>query len=388
MHTIGFLGFWVMLFFQSGPDSDWHLLDCFSNKPGLQCKNKLSRNFVFEIKRTGADRICSFKSVECVVFHWSLFSEGAFSLLEDFQILDFSHNSIMGIDDNTLVGINTSLLDLGHNNLRKIPTLAFRKMTAVRTLVLDANLFQALETGCIHNIRVHFLSISNSSLLSHIDKGSLIDLPLLEKLTLISNPVLAYIHPGAISGVANLKTLLLDNNNLSSLEDFRRHIRSLRKVSLSGNKFLCHCSLQWLQNLIRSEDGSERIVVANGDNIACGNPRRTLVKEMLSESDCTPLILPLFPQHYEAMVGHNLTWMCKTVGSALGTVAWSIPVGPTLSEGECFQDRQCVYHGKLVTSFLSPEDDGTYTCAAKNKHGNSSRQVSLDVKVICICSTF
>ena len=74
-----------------------------------------------------------------------LFSDGTFSLLENIRIMDFSHNSIMGIDDNTLDGINTSFLDLGYNSFKKIPNLALRKLKAVTTLVLDGNLFHSLE---------------------------------------------------------------------------------------------------------------------------------------------------------------------------------------------------------------------------------------------------
>ena len=153
-------------------------------------------------------------------------------MLENIRILDFSHDSIMAIDDNTLVGINTSYLHLGHNNLRKIPNLAFRKMTMVKKLILDANMFQTLESGCIHSINVRYLSISNSTLLDHIDKGSINNLPLLENLTINNNPSLAYIHPSAISNVPILVTLLINNNNLSALEDFRPHIMSLRNIDI------------------------------------------------------------------------------------------------------------------------------------------------------------
>ena len=52
------------------------------------------------------------------------------------------------------------------------------------------------------------------------------------------------------------------------------------------------------------------------------------------------------------------------------------------SEEECFEERHCVREGKLSLGFLHPEDAGGYSCAAKNKHGNSSRKVHLEVKVI------
>ena len=72
------------------------------------------------------------------------------SLLTHIKIIDFSHNAIMKIEDNALVGVNTSYLDLGFNSLRSIPTLSLRKLTAATTIVLDGNLFTVLETGSIY----------------------------------------------------------------------------------------------------------------------------------------------------------------------------------------------------------------------------------------------
>ena len=310
-----------------------------------------------------------------------LFLDGAFSLLEDFRVLDFSHNSIMGIDENTLVGINTSHIDLGYNNFRKMPNMAFRKLKMVTNLILDGNLFQTLETGCLHSIRVRFLSISHSKLLDRLDKGSLTNLPLLETLTINHNPSLTYIHPGAVSGVPQLTTFLINNNKLSALEDFRPHIPSLRKLDLNGNQFECHCSLRWVQNLIRARDRLLEPEVRDGTNITCGEDKHSLFVEQISEQECQPFILPLFPESSQAVIGHNITWLCKTAGFESGSLAWSIPHGHMLGEGECFQDRHCVHDGKLFLVFAHPEDGGEYSCAAKNKYGNSSRKVYLEVKV-------
>ena len=139
----------------------------------------------------------------------------------------------------------------------------------VKKLILDANMFQTLESGCIHSINVRYLSISNSTLLDHIDKGSITNLPLLESLTINNNPSLAYIHPSAIFNVPNLVTLLFNNNNLSALENFRPHIMSLRNIDIKGNTYQCHCSLRWIQNLMKTEERSFGLVVKDGKDITC-----------------------------------------------------------------------------------------------------------------------
>ena len=310
------------------------------------------------------------------------FSDGMFSLLVNIRILDFSHNSLMGIDDNTLVGINTTFLDLGYNSFKKIPNLALRKLKSVTTLVLDGNLFPSLENGCIHDIKVKFLSICDCKYLDRLDQSSIANLPDVESITLNNNPILTYYHPGAVANTPHLVALLLNNNNLSSLEDIQPYVPSLRKIFLRGNMFQCHCSLRWIQNVIQNEDKLSGFVVQDGQDITCGKNRDKVSEVMLSDSECQPYILPLFPEKVEVMMGYNLTWLCKMVGSRKGTIVWTIPQGQELGEGECWEDRACVREGRITLSFIHPEDAGDYTCSAKNSHGNNNRTVHLEVKVI------
>ena len=96
----------------------------------------------------------------------------------------------------------------------------------------------------------------------------------------------------------------------------------------------------------------------------------------------------------QVMMGRNLTWLCKMVGSSQGRLEWTLPHGQRLGEGECWSDRcfhssysssspprACVKDGRLSLSFLHPEDVGDYTCTASNIHGNNSRSVYLEVQV-------
>ena len=69
------------------------------------------------------------------------------------ESLDFSHNSIMKIDADTFVGMEVGILNLAHNSLMKVPSLALKKLTKVTELVLDRNLFTSLEEGDIHNVK-------------------------------------------------------------------------------------------------------------------------------------------------------------------------------------------------------------------------------------------
>ena len=59
----------------------------------------------------------------------------------------------MKIDENTLAGLEVNMMDLSHNNLRKVPTKSLQKLTKVSKLLLDDNLYRALESHAINRIR-------------------------------------------------------------------------------------------------------------------------------------------------------------------------------------------------------------------------------------------
>ena len=93
----------------------------------------------------------------------SRLNDGTFGHLTSLSLLDLSHNSLMRIEDNVFVGMNISHLDLGYNNLRKMPSLPLRKLTAARTLILDGNPLHFLGKFLLRvlkfQVRPHFLLI-------------------------------------------------------------------------------------------------------------------------------------------------------------------------------------------------------------------------------------
>jgi hypothetical protein len=50
------------------------------------------------------------------------------------MILDFSHNFLMDIEENVLIGMNITVLNLAHNAFRRLPTSALRKLAQVLVL--------------------------------------------------------------------------------------------------------------------------------------------------------------------------------------------------------------------------------------------------------------
>ena len=97
--------------------------------------------------------------------------------------------------------------------------------------------------------------------------------------------------------------------------------------------------------------------------------------------ECEPYILPLFDDHSEALMGKNVSWLCRALGSHDLELYWRLPdLGGNIQEGTC-QQRACVKENTLTVRYLHPSDTGKYTCIAKNKFGQDQRKVSLTVKV-------
>jgi hypothetical protein len=315
--------------------------------------------------------------------------------LLDLLILDLSFNNLMDIEDSVLVGMNITILNLGHNAFRRLPTAALRRLAAVTTLVLDGALVSNLERGALARVPVKFLSLAACPQLVSLEPGSLADLHDLETLTLSANPALAYIHPGALERVPSLLALDLTNNNLSALEDIQPYVPSLRSLYLSGNSLRCHCGLRWLQSNLgggsAAAGGGGGFVVQDGDHIHCsGGGARQKVNMPLSSADlndCGPFILPLFPTDAEADMGHNISWSCRPIGGGSMSVSWALPNGTVLTEEEPTTlvapgERAVVRPGgELILSYLHPADEGLYTCRAVNQHGEDSKSVRLHVKV-------
>ena len=257
----------------------------------------------------------------------------------------------------------------------------------IRTLVLDGNLFSVLEQGSLTDVRVEFLSISHNQRLYRMERGAITSMPALQTLTMNNNPVLTYFDPGAISDARRLAALDLSRNALYALEStLPKHLPSLKALYLGGNRFKCHCGLGWLSST------SSRVLLRDESRIFCrpedGRDAMLVTVRQMSqfEPECEPYILPLFPSEQQEMMGKNVSWLCKALGSEDLTLVWKLPgqrssSSRELTNGEC-DGRACVNGNALTVRYLHPTvDSGRYSCVAKNKFGQDRRQVTLKVKV-------
>ncbi len=294
------------------------------------------------------------------------------------------------------------------------------------------------EYGSLSRVRVEFLTVSKCPHLEQLQHGSLETMKDLKTLTINGNPKLKYIAPGFLKDATKLAALDLARNNLYALEfgAVQPVLGRLRALYLSGNNFNCHCSLRWLSRLLAASSSLK--VEDDGDSLECTNnnsdyPRVRLrdMASQLSQEECEPYILPLFDETAEQMMGRNVSWLCKALGSSDLELYWRLPgrqqrprptstvhedgevfvmgdqeelasrddnglvnavnadtdglvdidlTARTVSEGSCLE-RACVSGSVLTVRYLHPSDTGKYTCVAKSKFGQDQRHVALTVKV-------
>lgn len=144
---------------------------------------------------------------------------------------------------------------------------------------------------------------------------------------------------------------------------------------------------RWLAQLLMAADSK----VQNGNELSCstnGHEESTvLLRDMAGQlsQECEPYILPLFDPASVALMGKDVSWLCKALGSHDLELFWRLPQSDpeeanVVTEGNCHQ-RVCVKDNILTVRYLHPADSGKYTCVAKNKFGKDQRKVVLDVKV-------
>ena len=312
----------------------------------------------------------------------SRLNNGDFGTLSHLALIDLSHNSFMIIEDNVFVGMNVTHLDLGYNSLRRPPKHQLQKLSFAKTLILDGNPFTVLDKESLKDVRAEFVSISKCPGLTRIQEIAIQDMPLLKTLTINGNMKLTFIDSNFITESPNLEALDLSNNNLFAVEGGIVNLPKLRALYLSGNSFNCHCSLSWIAKIV--EQSSLRIM--DLDSLFCRKDDNKIPLDGISQkmaSECEPYILPLFETLTEKMMGKNVSWLCKALGSSDVDIKWRIPsLSIVLGNGQCSKDgRHCVSNGVLTVRYLHPSDSGKYVCVAKSKYGQDQRDVVLNVKV-------
>ncbi|XKL67775.1 hypothetical protein PGB90_003266 [Kerria lacca] len=186
--------------------------------------------------------------------------------LNSLTTLDLSGAELVNISDHAFQGLNNNLrnLILTDNRLVTIPTKQLSKLSRLEELSIGQNPFPSLLKNSFKGLtNLRNLVISGAPELTTIESGAFSDNLNLESLALISNKRLSYVAEGVLTGLPNLKDLVLRDNGFTTFKESLAAWPELRKLDLSDNQLECECSLVWLRDLLLQR---------NTTHVLCASP--------------------------------------------------------------------------------------------------------------------
>ncbi|XP_038207710.1 toll-like receptor Tollo [Zerene cesonia] len=201
--------------------------------------------------------------------------------LKELRHLDLNNNIIEEIDPLGLHNLpSLRHLDLSDNNMTTIPTSALSKLSNLSHLYLSGNFFYNITSlsfqSLFHLKHLHLSRIFN---LERIDARAFVDNINLQKIWMNENLRVREVPPRLFHGNPKLTHIYMKNNALETLEASHFPIDTLQELEISGNPFVCNCSLLWLWKLgreceIRSKksENTSTILKIDYENIKCAAP--------------------------------------------------------------------------------------------------------------------
>ncbi|XP_017108836.2 uncharacterized protein kek1 [Drosophila bipectinata] len=286
--------------------------------------------------------------------------------LLNLQKLYLRNCKIGEIERETFKGLtNLVELDLSHNLLVKVPSLALGHISSLRELTLASNHIHKIEAQAFANTpSLHKLD------LSHCD--------------------IQTISPQAFSGLQGLTLLRLNGNKLSEL--LPKTIETLSRlhgIELHDNPWLCDCRLRdtklWLM---------QRNIPYPVSPICSGGPERIIDRTFadlhVDEFACRPEMLPI--SHYvETAMGENASITCRARAIPAANINWYWN-GRLLANNSAFTAYQRIHmfeqveggfekRSKLVLTNAQETDSSEFYCVAENRAGMAEANFTLHVSM-------
>lgn len=180
--------------------------------------------------------------------------------LQELKHLDLNNNLIENVDQ--LGFYNLPILhhlDLSDNNMTSIPTSALSKLSNLSHLYLSGNFFQNITALSFQSLfHLKHLHLSRLYDLEKIDSRAFVDNINLQKIWMNENLKVREVPPRLFHGNPKLTYIYIQNNALVSLEASHFPIDRLQELKISGNPFVCNCSILWLWKLGRESEISNK----------------------------------------------------------------------------------------------------------------------------------
>ncbi|XP_053959106.1 uncharacterized protein LOC128863788 [Anastrepha ludens] len=268
------------------------------------------------------------------------------------------------IEPETFKGLtNLVELDLSHNLLVVVPSLALSYISSLRELTLASN-------------HIH-----------KIESNSFASTPALHKLDL-SHCDIQSVAPLAFDGLESLTLLRLNGNKLSVL--LPRTIETLSRlhgIELHDNPWLCDCRMRdaklWL---------TQKNIPYPVAPLCSGGPERVIDRTFsdlqVEDFACRPEMLPI--SHYvEATMGENASVVCRAKAIPAAVINWYWN-GRLLTNNSAFSSYQRVHiyddghfekHSRLVLTNAQETDSSEFYCVAENRAGTAEANFTLHVSM-------
>lgn len=218
----------------------------FQDLPSLRILN-LAKNKIQSIEQGTFDAVPDLHALRLDSNH-IIDINGLFSNLRDLLMLNISVNKIAWFDY-ALIPIGLQWLDIHDNQIDNLGNY-FELESVLKLRTLD----------CSHNK------------ISEIDSSSLPDGI---EMVLINNNQIKKVAPLTFMGKQNLTRVDLTDNKLSTMDisAFRLSKVLIRKplpeFSVSGNPYLCDCTMEWLQRIAILDESRQYPRIVDVDNIVC-----------------------------------------------------------------------------------------------------------------------
>lgn len=176
--------------------------------------------------------------------------------LKELKHLDLNNNLIARIDPLGLHNLpSLRHLDLSDNNMTSIPTNSLSKLSNLSHLYLSGNAFQNVTVLSFQSLfHLRHLHLSRLYELERIDARAFVDNINLQKIWMNENLKITEVPPRLFHGNPKLTHIYIRNNALQTLEASHFPIDRLQELQISGNPFICNCSLLWLWKLGKEYD--------------------------------------------------------------------------------------------------------------------------------------